>query len=123
MTREFLLENFGSEHFKDIIYVTANPFVDMLLKGRFYRIIPVWKDGWDEELKTIHPKTVYEYALKAIGRYPGKRFIIHFMQPHFHILLLRLLTKQASRNIGKLHLRENQNGRMLPFGIWSRWEK
>lgn len=90
MTREFLLENFGSEHFKDIIYVTANPFVDMLLKGRFYRIIPVWKDGWDEELKTIHPKTVYEYALKAIGRYPGKRFIIHFMQPHFPYLTVKI---------------------------------
>jgi len=88
-TAEFLLENFGNGEFRDIVYITANPFVDMLLNGKFYKIIPVWKDGWDSKLNTVHPKTVYQYALKALKKYPGKRFIIHFMQPHFPYLTFR----------------------------------
>ncbi|ASJ15374.1 hypothetical protein [Thermococcus radiotolerans] len=89
MTAEFLLENFEKGEFKDIVYITANPFVDMLLKGKFYRIIPVWKDGWDSKLNTVHPKTVYQYTLRALEKYPEKRFIIHFMQPHFPYLTFR----------------------------------
>ncbi|NJE00444.1 hypothetical protein [Thermococcus sp. JdF3] len=90
MTAEFLLNNFGEGKFKNIVYITANPFVDMLLKGKFYKIIPVWKDGWDDNLNTVHPRTVYEYTKLALKEYPTKRFIIHFMQPHFPYLTLRL---------------------------------
>ncbi|NJE62097.1 LTA synthase family protein [Thermococcus sp. 21S7] len=89
MTAEFLIENFSREKFEDIIYITANPFVDMLLKGRFYKIVSVWKDGWNEELKTVHPRDVYTYAIRTIEKYPTKRFIIHFMQPHFPYLTFR----------------------------------
>ena len=90
MTKEFLLKNFGRGNFKDIVYITANPFVDMLLKGRFYKIIPVWKYGWDDKLNTVHPKTLYEYTLYAMKKYPNKRFIVHFMQPHFPYITLRI---------------------------------
>lgn len=90
MTKEFLLRNFRTGDFKDIVYVTANPFVDMLLKGKFYRIIPVWKHGWDDRLNTVHPKTMYEYTLDAMKKYPDKRFIVHFMQPHFPYITLKV---------------------------------
>lgn len=90
-TPEFLVENFGDGKFDDIVYITANPYVDMLLKRKFYRIISVWKDGWDYKLNTVHPKTVYQYTLRALERYPDKRFIIHFMQPHFPYLTFRPL--------------------------------
>ncbi len=82
-TPEFLLENFGNGYYGDIIYVTANPFVSYYLKGKFYKIIPVWKFGWDESLKTVLPSTVYEATLKLLREYGNKkRMIIHFMQPH-----------------------------------------
>jgi len=82
-TVSFLLENFGSEKHDDIVYITANPFVDRLVRDKFYKIMSVWKEGWDNRHKTVLPETVYEYTLYAIKKYPHKRLIIHFMQPHY----------------------------------------
>jgi len=97
MTSDFLLENFGKGKFTDIIYITANPFVDMLLKGKFYKIVSVWKDGWNYELNTVHPKTMYEYTLETLEKYPNKKMIIHFMQPHFPYLTLKLSEETGFR--------------------------
>ena len=88
-TTEFLMENFGRGYYHDIVYVTANPFVDLLLKDRFYKIISVWKYGWSDELNTVHPREVFKYALKAIIAYPDKRIIVHFMQPHYPFITMR----------------------------------
>ena len=57
--------------------------MDRLLKDKFYKIISVWKYGWNEKYQTVLPETVYEYALYAMTKYPNKRLIIHFIQPHF----------------------------------------
>ena len=82
-TASFLRENFASSApLDDTVYVTSNPWVSKLLAGKFFEIVPVWKGGWDEEKRTVLPETVFESAKEAIKRYPGKRFIIHFFQPH-----------------------------------------
>jgi len=81
-TDEFLIKNFANSKFYDIVYVTANPFVDKLVKKSFYRVISVWKLEWDEKINTVHPKAVFKYALLAEKKYPDKRLIIHFIQPH-----------------------------------------
>jgi len=90
-TGEFLIENFlkDRKYYNDIIYITANPFVDKYLKGKFYRIISVWKYGWDSRYNTVLPNKVCEYTLKIIKKYPNKRLIIHFLQPHQPYLSLR----------------------------------
>lgn len=50
----------------------------------FYDIIDIWKEeGWDEESRTVLPETVNEVALRAAERYPNKRLLIHYLQPHF----------------------------------------
>ncbi|MHA1250814.1 MAG: hypothetical protein ACTSRP_12550 [Candidatus Helarchaeota archaeon] len=82
-TTTFLRENFKKEFYDDIVYITANPYVDILLKDRFHAIVSVWKNGWDEKNHTVLPKTMYEYIIDALFRYPDKRLIIHFMQPHY----------------------------------------
>jgi hypothetical protein len=82
-TVSFLLENFSNKECFNIVYVTANPHVDLLLKDKFYKIISVWKDGWDEKEKTVLPQTMMKYALEAKLNYPNKKLIIHFMQPHY----------------------------------------
>lgn len=87
-TSTFLLENFKGKYYDDVVYVTANPFVDMLVKDSFYKVIPVWNKGWNEKYNTVLPSTVYEYALNALRKYPNKRLIIHFMQPHHPFLSL-----------------------------------
>ncbi len=103
-TPEFLLENFRKGNFRNIVYITANPYVNMLLKDKFYKIIPVWKDGWNEELNTVHPKTVYEYTLDALAMYPDKRAIIHFMQPHYPFITLKLRADTGIENLRRAAL-------------------
>jgi len=81
-TPRFLLENFAGGKFEDTIYVSANPYI-YLIKNKLHKVINVWKFGWNDELGTVLPETMVEYALKIEKRYSDKRLIIHFMQPHF----------------------------------------
>jgi len=81
-TPEFLMENFGRSRFLDIVYVSANPYVNRLVKDSFHKVLSVWKFGWDDELNTVRPETLVKYALEAENEYPDKRLIVHFMQPH-----------------------------------------
>ncbi len=81
-TAEFVQENFAGRKLDDTVVVTANPFLDRLVKNSFHRIIPVWKDGWDLNSNTVLPQTVLEHAVEAEKNYPDKRLIVWFMQPH-----------------------------------------
>jgi hypothetical protein len=81
-TGHFLAGNFKKKHFYDTVYVTANPMVDYYVKDSFLSVISVWKEGWYEPYQTVLPETVLYYALKANEKFPDKRLIIHFMQPH-----------------------------------------
>ena len=89
-TNDFLIENFRKypqpSNLKKIVYVTANPQVNKLLSGTFYKIYPTWKYGWDDELNTVPPVDVMKDALKAYQKHPDKRLIVHFMQPHYPFL-------------------------------------
>jgi hypothetical protein len=82
-TPGFLAANFGDGTFHDTVYVTANPYVSTDLgEDKFHAVDAVWRDDWDDELQTVRPETVAERALAAVERYPEKRLIVHFMQPH-----------------------------------------
>jgi hypothetical protein len=81
-TPEFLRENFSNRRFSDTVYVTANPMVNRECKNCFYKVVSVWKHGWDEEIGTVLPETMVDYAVKAKEDYPDKKLIIHFVQPH-----------------------------------------
>ncbi|AFL95060.1 hypothetical protein CL1_0855 [Thermococcus cleftensis] len=81
-TGEFLVMNFREERYDDIVFISANPFVDRYLKGKFHRLISVWKTHWNERYNTVPPGAVYRAALVAARRYPDKRLVVHFLQPH-----------------------------------------
>jgi len=81
-TISFLLENFKKDYYEDIVYITANPHVDIYVKNKFFKVISVWKDGWNEKYSTVLPETMYQYSIDAQLKYPEKKLIIHFMQPH-----------------------------------------
>ena len=87
-TVEFLRENFP-DRYDDIVYITANPYVDKYLKGKFYRIVSVWRYGWSERYNTVLPSEMYRYTLKALKKYKNKRIITHFIQPHHPYLSLK----------------------------------
>lgn len=82
-TPGFLAENFCNDTFHDIVYVTGNPYVDTDLPTEtFHAVESVWKDSWDAERQTVMPETMTERTLDIAERYPNKRIISHFLQPH-----------------------------------------
>lgn len=78
---EFMQENFVGREFHDTVYVTANPHVGKLDDDIFYTVEQLL-DDWDENLGAVHPDYVVEAAFEAYNKYPNKKLIIHFMQPH-----------------------------------------
>jgi hypothetical protein len=81
-TDEFVEANFGDSKYEDVVYVTANPRVNLAFNGRFHEVINVWQDGWDDDLQTVPPETVADATTQALETYPNKRVISHFIQPH-----------------------------------------
>lgn len=85
-TLEFLERYVDGTDLRDTVYVTANP---QLRRHRerfdvsFHDVIDIWEGpGWDESLSTVPPDAVVDAAIAAHQRYPDKRLVIHFIQPH-----------------------------------------
>lgn len=90
-TNQFLRANFSGKELYDTAYVTANPQLYRIENGiydvepidvSFYKQIDVWQNQWHDEHRTVMPAVVTDAALEAIEKYPNKRFVIHYMQPH-----------------------------------------
>jgi len=88
--------------YNDVIYISANPYIrnspaitnkqvknifiddqPFVSEKHFFKVIDVWRSGWDETIGTVHPKTVNRAVLDVINNYPDKRVIVHYMQPHY----------------------------------------
>jgi hypothetical protein len=86
-TKEFLRGNFHGKTLTDTVYVTASPMLYRLrdeVDVTFHDVINIWKEqDWNEKYRTVLPKTVVEATLDAAARYPNKRLLVHFMQPHY----------------------------------------
>lgn len=85
-TPEFLAENFDGATHHDTVYVTANPQLracDVDFTDVFHDIVDVWRHEWDEEYRTVLPEQMTEATLAAHERYPDKRIISHYVQPHY----------------------------------------
>lgn len=78
---EFMKSNFSNRKLTDTVYVTANPYAERLSADLFYTIESLL-DEWDDDLGTVRPEKVSEAAREAHRKYPNKRLIVHFMQPH-----------------------------------------
>ena len=85
-SREFLERNFADGTHYDTVYVSANPFITVLDDHTFHAVIDLFDECWDETALTVRPKSVVEATLDAHRRYPNKRLVAHFMQPHHPFL-------------------------------------
>ncbi len=89
-TREFLRSNLDGKRLPDTVYVTASPMLHRhrdKIDVRFHDVINIWQeDGWDETYRTVLPETVAEATLEAAERFPNKRLLVHFLQPHYPFL-------------------------------------
>lgn len=83
-TPGFLRRTFDGGTYHDIVYITANPYVNVVLpEDTFHAVDNVWQDAWDCDLNTVHPNVMAERAREAAAVYPNKRLLVHFMQPHY----------------------------------------
>lgn len=78
---EFLRNNFSGRTYHDTVYVTANPKIEQLEEGIFYSVTKTYSDI-DQQHQGRTPEHVCDAALEAHEKYPDKRLVIHFMQPH-----------------------------------------
>ncbi len=87
--------NVFQKDYDDVIHISSHPRVNSKLevegfdaKKHFSTIIDLWDQGWDEKMGTVLPERVTSRALEEIEKHPGKRFVIHYMQPHTPYLSL-----------------------------------
>lgn len=85
-TGSFVRQNFSDGPYKDIVYVSANPNPadhQGVQNIDFAAIEEVWDSGWDDELHTVPPVEIARRTKEAERKYPNKRLISHFLQPHY----------------------------------------
>ncbi len=86
-TPEFLRGNFRGRTLHDTVYVTTNPMYQRHadeIDVSFHDVINLWTgDTWNDEHETVLPEVVTEEAVKAQEKYPNKRLLVHYMQPHY----------------------------------------
>jgi len=102
-TEQWFRNNFKDTHNDNIVYISGNPYVSewKIVEGTlglgylpFYKIIEVWDWAWDSERKCVPPEPVTRAGIEAIKEYKNKKFIIHYLQPHFPFL-------RMNRTIGR----------------------
>lgn len=87
-TVEFLRGNVAGRELHDTVYVTANGQFynhEAELDASFHHVENVWRnaDAWDEDHHTVLPGTLTAYAKRAAERFPDKRLVVHYVQPHY----------------------------------------
>jgi hypothetical protein len=88
MTVEFLRGNLAGRTLHDTVYVTANgQFYNYgsEIDASFHHVENVWQydEAWSDEHHTVLPETTTAYALRAAERFPDKRLVVHYVQPHY----------------------------------------
>ncbi|WP_380677907.1 hypothetical protein [Salinigranum sp. GCM10025319] len=74
-SRTFMQKNFVGRELHDTIYVTANLHADFLDDDTFYTVKAI---PYSER----NPEKVTRAAVEMYEKYPDKRLIVHYMQPH-----------------------------------------
>lgn len=87
-TLEWCLKSFP-DRYEDVVYVSGSLFINsgvgfssFTARDHFHKIIDACTWGWDEKLGTVHPRQVNRAVRISKERFPDKRFIIHYVQPH-----------------------------------------
>jgi hypothetical protein len=129
-TPQWLTRNFSDQHFGDTIYVTGNAFVSETVPDRFHHVIDI-KDTI-EGIGVVHPESIAEAVQSAFDRFPDKRIIAHFVQPHIPFIDTPELVYQRDGNdargyggkVDPLHVHEAlATGAIRPEDWWEGYEQ
>lgn len=85
-TAEWLRENFSGQH-QDIVYISANPHLSdtehtSLKPNQLHDTFQPYMKDECIEFGATKAECVTETAKKAARKYPDKRLVIHYIQPH-----------------------------------------
>jgi len=82
-SNEFIRGNFRGRELLDTVCVTANGWYVNIDSFEIHAMIPLIESEYrDEQTGAILPGTVTDHAKRAAERYPNKRLVVHYMQPH-----------------------------------------
>jgi len=113
-TEEWFKNNFVGKKCRDIIYISANPQISNYFINKrygynpFLKVVDVWKDKWSDELGTVCPERVNEVTLENLKIHPEKKYIIHYMQPHFPFIG-EFKIENDIMTLGRKKILRNQN--------------
>ena len=81
-TRVKKSRNFADGEYGDTVYINGNPNPSRLAGDSFHYMAEVWRHSFDNEKLTVLPEDIISETKNALDKYPKKRTIVHFMQPH-----------------------------------------
>lgn len=116
-----------TEKYDDVVYVSGNPRINssMEIKGfdsktHFHEVVDVWDWGWDSERGTVLPDVINDSIFDSARKYPDKRIIGHYMQPHAPYLSLGPLDVPENKGVGKVD--PSRKSKIRKLGSWfTRW--
>jgi hypothetical protein len=83
---EFIRGNFTGRKLHDVVYVSANAYYAYLkneIDTEVHDYIGLHKKEFREvNNQTTHPTVVTEHTIEAAKKYPNKRLLVHYLQPH-----------------------------------------
>lgn len=82
-TTGFYQENFTDGPYLDTVLVTANPKAVQERGDAFHDVVKVYETDWDDEYGTVLPDVMAKATIEAHERYPDKRILSHWIQPHY----------------------------------------
>lgn len=83
-TVEWLWGNFVDRRLHDTVYVTANVQPHVYRQGlELHHVEHAWVEGFDEDRGTVPAAATTDAALAAAERFPKKRLVVHYLQPHY----------------------------------------
>ncbi|MDD3492739.1 MAG: hypothetical protein PHU95_02770 [Candidatus Thermoplasmatota archaeon] len=93
-TPHWLRNTFKGRYWDDVVYISGNPFINSksvnLVNFRgdkhFFKVVDAWDSCWDDDMKTTMPDKLASLTKRMRAKYPNKRIISHFMQPHYPYL-------------------------------------
>jgi len=91
-TAEWIQRGITEDHMDKII-VSANPVTSPIKlkeltgkKHRFFRNIPAWDIGWSIRHRTVPPWSMTQISKVIAKKYPNKKIIFWYLQPHHPFL-------------------------------------
>jgi hypothetical protein len=86
-TKQYYQMNFKNRDCSDVVVINhILLFQDWLGDTKFHDVVNVYDTHWDQGFGTVLPEPNTEAALEQIEKYPDKRFLIHYAQPHMPYL-------------------------------------